>query len=59
MNSWGECGNIRKTDMWNKQTKFTAWLGEVKQVKLESLLSWEEKPMFKSSWRMIVLLPSL
>ncbi|XP_018850353.1 RNA-binding protein 25 [Juglans regia] len=46
-NLWGKYGIIRETDMWTKRPEFTAWLGEVKQVNLESLPNWEEKQMFK------------
>ncbi|KAL8032134.1 hypothetical protein ABFX02_13G074900 [Erythranthe guttata] len=45
--SWGKYGIIRDTDLWNKRPEFTAWLGEVKKVNLESLPNWEEKQLFK------------
>lgn len=33
--------------MWTKRPEFSAWLGEVKQVNMETLPAWEEKQMFK------------
>ncbi|KAK3037946.1 hypothetical protein RJ639_031837 [Escallonia herrerae] len=33
-NLWGKYGIIKETDMWNKRPEFTAWLLEVKQVRL-------------------------
>ncbi|KAL5994491.1 hypothetical protein ACLOJK_024543 [Asimina triloba] len=38
-NSWGKYGIIRETDMWNKRPEFTAWLAEVKQLKIPWFLA--------------------
>lgn len=45
--SWGKFGIIKEIDMWTKRPEFSAWLGEVKQVNMETLPAWEEKQMFK------------
>ncbi|KAF2314324.1 hypothetical protein GH714_025394 [Hevea brasiliensis] len=42
--------NIRSRSL-EQTTRVYCWLAEVKQVNLESLPNWEEKQMFKNSWR--------